>query len=231
MRSRNIELDHVFICCAAGAPEASALSARGLIEGSGNSHRGQGTTCRRFFFSNAYLELLWVTNPREAQSEAVLPTQLWDRWQQRTSGACPFGLVFRPGSDPVPPAPFPAWSYRPPYLSGDRFIQVATGVALAEPLLFYLPFAKRRENPHPEPITHPAGIREIVSIRVSLPNPDSLSQAVRSVATGSLLSIGRGAEFHLDLFYAGDAATSFDLRPDLPLSFVPERRSSRKSKF
>ena len=56
------ELDHVFVCCSAGGPEADALRRAGLSEGSPNTHPGQGTECRRFFFSNAYLELLWVSD-------------------------------------------------------------------------------------------------------------------------------------------------------------------------
>jgi hypothetical protein len=43
--------------CSKGAPEAEALLRVGLREGAGNTHPGQGTACRRFFFENAYLEL------------------------------------------------------------------------------------------------------------------------------------------------------------------------------
>ena len=56
----NAELDHVFIMCAVGGPEAVALSRLGLKEGSANTHPGQGTASRRFFFRNGYIELLWV---------------------------------------------------------------------------------------------------------------------------------------------------------------------------
>lgn len=64
------EVDHVIIFCDVGAPEADVLLARGLHEGPGNTHPGQGTANRRFFFPNVYLELLWVDHPAEAQSEA-----------------------------------------------------------------------------------------------------------------------------------------------------------------
>ena len=76
-------VDHVFVCCSEDAPEADALVGLGLVEGSGNTHPGQGTACRRFFFSNAYLELFWVRDPEEARSDMVAPTRLWDRWSQR----------------------------------------------------------------------------------------------------------------------------------------------------
>jgi len=61
-RCMSVEIDHVFVCRSAGAPEADFLIKHGLLEGSGNSHPGPGTANRRFFFSNAYLELLWVAN-------------------------------------------------------------------------------------------------------------------------------------------------------------------------
>src|SRR6266705_2850427 len=70
------EFDHVFICVSVGGEEAGALAAFGLTEGTPNVHPGQGTACRRFFFANNYLELLWVSNAGEAQSEAIQPTHL-----------------------------------------------------------------------------------------------------------------------------------------------------------
>ncbi len=45
------ELDHLFLCCSEGAPEAATLVRRGPTEGSSNTHPGQGTANRRFFFS------------------------------------------------------------------------------------------------------------------------------------------------------------------------------------
>src|SRR5262245_39183988 len=111
------ELDHVFICSTCGGTaEAESLAALGLSEGSPNAHPGQGTACRRFFFRNAYLELLWVDKPDEAQSESVRPMRLWERWSGRAEQACPFGLGFRPKANEAAGPPFPAWPYRPAYL-------------------------------------------------------------------------------------------------------------------
>jgi len=118
------QLDHVMLFCAAGAPEAEALRSHGFLEGSGQSHPGQGTRNRRFSFANAYLELVWVDDEALARSDLVRPTQLWERWHRRGADVCPFGLVFRPGSGPTAP-PFPAWSYHPPYLPPDLSIDVA----------------------------------------------------------------------------------------------------------
>jgi hypothetical protein len=68
-------LDHAFIACAAGATEGNALVRLGFVEGSSNTHPGQGTANRRFFFENFMLELLWVSDPAEAQSEQTRRTR------------------------------------------------------------------------------------------------------------------------------------------------------------
>jgi hypothetical protein len=47
---------------------AARLSAFGLSEGTPNMHPGQGTPCRRFYFQNAYLELVWVSSEVEIQT-------------------------------------------------------------------------------------------------------------------------------------------------------------------
>jgi hypothetical protein len=64
-----IELDHLFVCAAPGAPEAEKFVQFGLHEGPPNQHRGQGTACRRFPFANAMIELLWVSDAGEARSQ------------------------------------------------------------------------------------------------------------------------------------------------------------------
>ena len=45
-----IELDHLFVCAAPGAPEAEELVRFGLREGPPNQHPGQLTANRRFAF-------------------------------------------------------------------------------------------------------------------------------------------------------------------------------------
>src|SRR5215469_13717593 len=81
-----LRLNHAFITCDVGAPEATALLARGFIEGSRNMHPGQGTANRRFFFTNFMLELVWVSDPVEALGVSVRPTELWERWSRRGEG-------------------------------------------------------------------------------------------------------------------------------------------------
>src|SRR3981189_2816584 len=106
-----VELDHLFICPSTGAPEADHLVQFGLTEGTPNTHPGQGTACRRFFFRNAYIELLWVHDPAEAQSEPIRPTHLWKRWAGRAGVACPFGFGFRPRAQQEGGFPCTTWEY------------------------------------------------------------------------------------------------------------------------
>src|SRR5690242_11286415 len=121
----SFEIDHLVVCASPGAPEARELVRFGLTEGAPNQHPGQGTACRRFFFRNAYLELLWVVDRAELQSALVRRTGLWERLN-RERGASPFGMALRPNGETDTPAPFATWEYRPPYLPAPYAISIAT---------------------------------------------------------------------------------------------------------
>src|ERR1700730_51152 len=123
-----LEVDHAFIACAREAPEADALLRLGFVEGSSNTHPGQGTANRRFFFENFMLELLWVADPAEARSERTRRTRLWDRWAHRETGANPIGIVFGSADgEPATCVPFQTWAYTPSYLPAGALIHVAEG--------------------------------------------------------------------------------------------------------
>lgn len=214
-----IEVDHVFICCAAGAPEGDALVELGLREGSPKTHPGQGTANRRFFFRNMFLELLWVSAPAEARSAQTRRTQLWERWSARSSTACPFGIVFRPRGAMASVAPFATWHYRPTYLPAGCSIEVAEGTALEEPGLFYLPFLRRSGAPPHEPREHAVDIRQIEHLAVGLPAEVPPSEALIAACGQGQMTCFRSASHLLELVYAASDATVFDLRPVLPLRF------------
>jgi len=220
------ELDHVIIFCDVGAPEADTLLGRGLHEGPRNSHPGQGTANRRFFFLNAYLEFLWVEQAAEAQSDDVRPTGLWERWSRRTRD-CPFGLVFRPGGRPAT-APIPAWTYAPRYFPAGYSIEVARGIPPNEPLLFYLPFAQGLLVEDVVPVADGPRIGPIVGITIHLPNTCSLSPALEALVAAGRVSVEPAHEFLVDLIHAGDAADICDLRPRVALRFVPGRGERRQ---
>jgi hypothetical protein len=227
MNSRaGVELDHVIFFCGVGAPEADALLGRGLHEGPGNSHPGQGTVNRRFFFRNAYLELLWVENFTEAQSPEAERTQLYERWANRANGACSFGLVFRPGTS-AGVAPFPAWSYVPKYFPAGFSIDVATDIPANEPLLFHLPFARASLVEDVAPIPGGAQIGAITGVTIHLRDTGSLSPALQSLVASGSVVVEPGQDSWVDLEYVMGAREIIDLRPKLPLRFLPATSSSR----
>lgn len=217
------DLDHVFLCVSTGAPEARRLLELGLTEGAPNRHPGQGTQCRRFFFQNAYLELLWVVDFKEAQSEAVRRTGLYERWARREGGSSPIGVCLRPGEQGGIQAPFGAWEYRPPYLLDPLVIQIAkNSECRAEPFAAYLAFARRPDSYEPsrrQPLEHAAGLRAITSLKVGIRQDGPVSPEllaierhcpqVRFVAANEpLLEIGFDDEAQ---------RRRADLRPALPL--------------
>ena len=211
-------LDHLFVMCSRGAPEAEALLRMGLREGSGNTHPGQGTACRRFFFENAYLELLWVHDAAEAQSAVTLPTRLFERWAARATGASPFGVVFRSvGSAPTPP-PFPTWSYRPVYLPAGLGIDVAEGTSLEEPAVFYLRSPRQPSEKADEPRAHRVPLCELQAATLGTAGSHARSPALQVVEALGLASFPAAPEHLLRIDFGPEPRENVaDLRPDLPL--------------
>ena len=211
-------LDHVFVCCAEGAPEAERLARLGLTEGAANTHPGQGTACRRFFFENAYLELFWVTDPREAQAEPAARTRLWSRWSQRAAEASPFAVILRPTEGDEAPPPFASWAYHPPYLPAQLAIDVAKGTPLSEPAFFYIGFARSPAQIQTQPRVHALPIRRITALEIGMPGGAAPSAAARALQDAGLVQFVE-APHHVMRLTFDDARTGerADLHPDLPL--------------
>jgi hypothetical protein len=214
----SVELDHLFILCAVDAPEAAALSRLGLQEGPANNHPGQGTACRRFVFRNAYIELLWVRDEREARSQSVLRTRLWERWSLRDQGACPFGIVLRPADNArTERAPFPTWPYAPGYLPAGLTIYVALDTPLHEPEFFYLGFQRGRARALQE-VADRSAAPAITDVSLGILAPSPQSVAARFAERSGVLSFKASSRYVLGLTLDGAiAGKTADLRPDLPL--------------
>jgi len=215
------ELDHLFLLTDIGAPAADALVAFGFVEGSSNPHPGQGTANRRFFFHNAMVELLWVDNPAEAQSEPICRTRLWERWSDRHS-VCPFGICLRPAVGAGNSTPFASWAYHPPYL--PETLDIAIGInseRLTEPMLFQIPFGKRPDQAPPEkaqPLKHPIGFYEITRVEIISPVTTSPSPEFQALLDTQQVKLSVGANYHIELGFDGEVqAQRVDFRPGLPL--------------
>jgi hypothetical protein len=219
------ELDHLFIMTDIGAPIADRLISCGLTEGRSNTHPGQGTANRCFRFHNAMLELLWVHDPVEAQSEIIYPTHLWERWNSRKDGSvCPFGICLRSAQDLAETRAFASWPYRPPYLP-ETMASIMIGNnsdVLTEPLLFQTPFAQRPDQ-HPvkksQPLEHQIGLQEIRRVELVSPTSDNLSPEMRAAINSPQIELRRGTEYCVNLGFDGETQRQqLDFRPDLPLT-------------
>jgi hypothetical protein len=211
------ELDHLFVCTAPGAPEAERLFQLGFHEGPPNQHPGQSTACPRFSFANAMIELFWISDEREVRSESTKRTLLWERWSSRERNASPFGICLRPSDPQDTGPPFPAWEYRPEYLS-DPLLMYIGEVGIEEPMWVYLSFMRRaqREQWFTE---HPIGAREITGLTLASPVPLRSTVAQRIVESG-VLSARTGTTSLLEIEFDGKRRNAHvDFRPHLPFIF------------
>ena len=218
-----MRLDHVFICCDVGAPEADALRRIGFVEGSPNVHPGQGTANRRFFFEVGFLELLWVADPTEAQSAQTAPTRLWPRWLARDGGACPFGAVFAASSDRGESPPFDAWDYRPSYLPAGRSLRFAVATTLSEPELVYMPWQSPARSS--QPTRHAPPFSTLRAASFGIPSDAALSPSALAARAAGLVDFYPSTLFELTLELDAARECRVDLRPTLSLILIgkPER--------
>lgn len=225
----SLHLHHVFVCTPVGAPEARDLLNAGLVEGSPNTHVGQGTANRRFFFESGFLELLWVHDEREAQSTLSAPTNLWNRWAERGRAANPFGICFSSvdGADSI--LPFPSWAYRPGYLSDDRHLLFADNLPLSEPEVFVLSWPQVQSSPKTEPTRHPLGLREMRSVSVGLLDPNSISSSLRAIRDAGLVEVHHSATPELVIEFTSQKEVQHGF-PALGISMVGRRTSPPDSR-
>jgi hypothetical protein len=208
----SLELDHFFILTEPGAPAASLLSDIGLIEGIANDHPGQGTSNRRFFFSDSMLELLYIRDAREATVGPGSRLHLAERIAD--SSASPFGLVFRE-TDGSTSEYFPGWQYYPEYLSAEQYFHVGKNSGqIDEPLCIVLP------QTFSQPIRQPGNGRfdSVTEVRVSFPSRRT-SPVLEAVAQCRMLSLISGVPHLMEVVFNGNREhQAEDLRPFIPLT-------------
>ncbi len=216
-----MELDHIFICVPPEATEAELLSGFGFSEGSRNTHPGQGSANRRFFFYNTFIELLYLRDIIEAKSELTRPTNLYDRLIPNNLDASPFGVCFRPSTENEKHAPFPSWEYNPIYLPKQLHVEIAES-PVVEPMWFYLDFACRPDSA-PEwsrqPMDHPNGLQMITSVEIEIPGLNKLSSAAEVVSGVDNVKLVHGTQHLITICFDGvQQELSKSFLPHLPLS-------------
>jgi len=208
----SVLLDHLFIVTVAGAPEAEALLALGLSEGSAGTHAGQGTANRRFFFHNAMLELVYVRDRDEALHGSGKRLRVLERGE--VEGASPIGIVLRPARRSAE-RPFGGWRYHADYLAPDDFFLIGENSdVLEEPLCVVMPGGLSRpigQPLSPEPFTVVTGVR----VGVPVDRPSGVLETVGAI---NGISVSSGVPHCLEVeFNGGIRESKKDFRPALPL--------------
>ena len=211
-------LDHVFV--ATPDPGAEALATEfGLAFTERRRHVGQGTANACALFENAYLELLFPAEAEELESEVVRPLGLKERIEWERTGACPFGICFRPEElvDDAASA-FETWPYRPSYLPpGSRIPIVTPPGQLLEPLIFLM---KRPRPSGAEPgVEHRGAKRTITAVIIHSPH-EVASRPSKWFFDQGLVSLERSAEYLLEIVWDDRKQRKTErLGRSLPLAF------------
>ncbi len=155
-----MEIDHLFIFSSNNGKEAEKLVEFGLTEGSSRIHLGQGTTNRKFYFENFFVEILWVINESEMQSELTAKTKLWERSQFESNGNSRFGLCLV-NSKSTDQLFEESEIYEPNYFPKGMSIDIITNEQNPNfPWTFRLPYRGRKKENN-EPMEHRNGIKNL----------------------------------------------------------------------
>ena len=207
-----LELDHVFILTEPGAPHADLLVEVGMVEGTPNSHPGQGTANRRFFFTDSMLELMYIRDSIESVSGTASGLKLVERLAG--PNASPFGMVVRTES-PSTDFPFPGWPYFPEYLTGGEYFHIGDNSdVLDEPLCILLPSYPQSAFTQPDPAEP---FTTITSVRIDVPVTKP-SVALQSLSEMERVSIHYGEPHLMEIVFGdGIKKQQKDFRPVLPM--------------
>lgn len=207
----NYELDHVFILVEPKAQVADLLVSIGIEESFGRHHDGQGTSNRRFEFSDGMLEFLWVRDVDEAISgpgrDLLLPERAGKAF------ASPFGIILHRKDNSHSNMPFEGWRYQPDYFDPPWAFHVGINSCdLLEPLCIYLPFIEPCNTK-----IEKGRFKSITSVRIYVP-VEPLSDVLAAVHRADRLSIVHGEQHLMEVTLdENQCGLSSDFRPEIPL--------------
>lgn len=166
--------DHIFIFTNDKGKIADQLVEFGLTEGSNRVHVGQGTTNRKFYFDNFFLEILWVHNETEINSELIKPIGLWQRANYQSNDFSPFGLCVV-NTDDTDRFFENAHKYQPSYFPDGMTIDILRNEHQPSfPWTFRLPFKGKTGN-ETEPTKHENGITRLSKVDFYVENISDLN--------------------------------------------------------
>jgi len=204
-----MQLDHIFLFVDDLKAAEALGQSLGLSETYRRNHVGQGTANICYCFENAFLELLFLTDPSEASSPVIARTGLLQRHAWRELATCPVGIAWRLDRQEPPPT-FPTWQFRPPYLPETLHIPVAVeSDDLSAPLLFQSPGT---EPPIDWPLERRgmlqkgAGLRRIIEVLLTSPEGFRPGPVLTTVlaTTGCVLEEGSSREWSVRLILSQD---------------------------
>ena len=173
-----MQIDHIFIFSKNKGREASDLIEFGLVEGSNRIHKGQGTTNRKFYFKNFFLEILWVIDEEEINQTPTLETQLGYRANFIQNGSSRFGLCLV-NTEETDKLFDNAECYQPSYFPPAMSIDILPNVDNPKlPWTFRLPYRGRKKEIN-EPKNHFNKIGELTKVEFEIdefvPNSNYIS--------------------------------------------------------
>ena len=207
-----VELDHFFILTDPDTRFPDVVSSIGLIEGSRNTHPGQGTANRRFFLANSTLEFLYVRDAEEAANGRGSRLRFVER--STSAKSSPFGLVFRVATG-FTNQPFPGWRYCPEYFRENQCFQVGENSdLLEEPLCICMPIGLPQAEAQPKSANLDWNLSEL---RISVPviHPSLTLEAI-SNCDGIVLKLNEPHRLEV-IFNDGKEGESKSMNNEFPL--------------
>jgi hypothetical protein len=229
--TRPLEVDHLMIHVAPGAPERAALVEAGFTIAPGaNEHEGQGSASVMVELANGFLELVWRDTSVSVLPSLAKVAQRYERQSAwRSSGWAPLGLGFHRAPGAPDSLPFPVRAVRAPWMAPGVSIEIASAADdSAGPRLWVVPKAmaadgrgesdsERRRLSESAALRHANGAGRITAVTVTAP-ARAWSHEMDAIAAASPVVFRRGEAWLLEVtFDRGRQHLTRDLRPALPL--------------
>ncbi len=193
-----MEIDHIFIFSNTQGSEADDLVRFGLTEGSNRIHKGQGTTNRKFYFENFFLEVLWVSNHNEINQSPTLETDLAYRANFMVNKSSRYGLCFV-NTEQTDKLFKDAQKYQPNYFPQGMAIDILPNkMNTSLPWTFRLPHRGKR-NQSNEPTNHKNQIKILTKVEFSINTFDNASKFTNCLKKENLISFVESSKNNLIL--------------------------------